>query len=243
MSKRRRQERVSARYEEDEEVFPPISFQLKTLTVRTPKQKQYLETVAKTDLTFAVGPAGTGKTFLAVSCALKAMKDGQASRIIITRPIVEAGERLGFLPGDLAEKVNPYLRPIFDSFVTLIGFDRFNELYEKGIVEIAPLAYMRGRTLENAFVILDEAQNTTQEQMKMFLTRFGSNSKVIITGDITQIDLPSKSQSGLIHAVNVLTGMSEIGFVIFDGDDVVRHPLVQKIVKAYASAEKGNKND
>lgn len=236
MSKRRRQERTSS-YEDDGDVFPPVTFSLKTLTVRTPKQKQYLETIAKSDLTFAVGPAGTGKTFLAVSCALKALKDGQTSRIIITRPIVEAGEKLGFLPGDLNEKMNPYLRPIFDSFITLIGPEKFTALWEKGIIEIAPLAYMRGRTLQDAFILLDEAQNTTQEQMKMFLTRFGNNSKVVITGDVTQIDLPSKTQSGLLHAVDVLTGLSEIGFVIFGGEDVVRHPLVQKIVKAYAASE------
>ena len=236
MSKRRRQpERTN--YGDDDEIFPPAVFNLKTLTVRTPKQKQYLEVIAKSDLTFAIGPAGTGKTFLAVSCALKALKDKQTSRIIITRPIVEAGEKLGFLPGDLNEKMNPYLRPIFDSFITLIGPEKFTQLWETGIIEIAPLAYMRGRTLENAFIILDEAQNTTQEQMKMFLTRFGNNSKTVVTGDITQVDLPNKSTSGLIHAVDVLTGIPEVGFVVFGGDDVVRHPLVQKIVKAYSAAE------
>lgn len=235
MSKKRRQDRASSF--DDDDVFPPVSFALKTLTVRTPKQKEYLEMVTKADLTFAIGPAGTGKTFLAVSCALKALRDSTISRIIITRPIVEAGERLGFLPGDLQDKVNPYLRPIFDSFITLVGVEKFTQLWERGIVEIAPLAYMRGRTLENAFIILDEAQNTTQEQMKMFLTRFGNNSKTIVTGDITQVDLPVKHQSGLLHALDVLTGIPEIGFIIFGGGDVVRHPLVQKIVVAYSAAE------
>ncbi len=224
------------RYEnhDEDDVFPPVSFTLRTLTVRTPNQKRYLETVNRSDLTFAVGVAGTGKTFLAVSCALKALKDGQVSRIIITRPIVEAGERLGFLPGDLQEKVNPYLRPIFDSFVALVGMEKFTQLWEQNIIEIAPLAYMRGRTLENAFIILDEAQNTTQEQMKMFLTRFGNGSKVIITGDITQIDLPNRNMSGLIHALDILESIPEIGFIRFIETDVVRHPLVQKIVTAYS---------
>ncbi len=235
MSKRRRQERASSY--DDDDVFPPVIFTLKTLTVRSEKQKKYIETINKHDLTFAIGPAGTGKTFLAVSCALKTLLDKKVSRIIITRPIVEAGEKLGFLPGDLNEKMNPYLRPIFDSFITLIGPDKFTQMWENGTIEIAPLAYMRGRTLENAFIILDEAQNTTQEQMKMFLTRFGNNSKTVVTGDITQVDLPNKATSGLIHAVDVLTGIAEVGHVVFGGDDVVRHPLVQKIVKAYSASE------
>lgn len=223
--------------DDDDDIFPPVKFELKTLTVRTPTQKTYLETVSKADLTFAVGPAGTGKTYLAVSCALKALKDNHVGRIVITRPIVEAGERLGFLPGDLQEKVNPYLRPIFDSFVSLVGMERFTQLWDSNIIEIAPLAYMRGRTLESAFIILDEAQNTTQEQMKMFLTRFGSGSKVIITGDMTQIDLPNKNTSGLVHALDVLSGIPEIGFVVFGNTDVIRHPLVQKIVTAYSSKQ------
>jgi phosphate starvation-inducible PhoH-like protein len=224
------------RYEEEEEVFPPTNFNLRTLTVKTPTQKTYLETVSKRDLTFAVGPAGTGKTFLAVSCALKSLKDKQVDKIVITRPIVEAGERLGFLPGDLQEKVNPYLRPIFDSFVSLVGMQKFQELWDRGIIEIAPLAYMRGRTLENAFIILDEAQNTTKEQMKMFLTRFGEGSKVVITGDVTQVDLPNPKDSGLIHACDVLNKIVEIGFITFNNADVIRHPLVQKIVTAYADS-------
>jgi phosphate starvation-inducible PhoH-like protein len=226
------------RYTDEEETFPPVSFVLKTLTVRTPKQKKYLEEVTRCELTFAVGPAGTGKTFLAVSCALKALKDNAVNRIVITRPIVEAGEKLGFLPGDLQEKVNPYLRPIFDSFITLVGPDKFMSLWDNGTIEIAPLAYMRGRTLENSFIILDEAQNTTQEQMKMFLTRMGNGSKMIITGDVTQIDLPQKASSGLIHAVKVLGDVSEIGVVHFGDEDVVRHPLVKKIVAAYTAADK-----
>lgn len=224
------------RYNDEEEAFPPTVFTLKTLTVRTPKQKTYLESVSKGELTFAIGPAGTGKTFLAVSCALKALKDKQISRIVITRPIVEAGEKLGFLPGDLQEKVNPYLRPIFDSFTTLIGPESFLNLWDNGTIEIAPLAYMRGRTLEYSFIILDEAQNTTQEQMKMFLTRMGNGSKMIITGDVTQIDLPQKAHSGLIHAVKVLSDVPEIGFIHFGDEDVVRHPLVKKIVSAYTAA-------
>ena len=231
--------RKSRRYaEEDDEIFPPVDFSLKTLTVRTPKQKQYLETVNSSDLTFAIGPAGTGKTFLAVSCALKALKDKKVARIVITRPIVEAGERLGFLPGDLQEKVNPYLRPIFDSFISLVGPDKFTNMWNSGIIEIAPLAYMRGRTITYSFIILDEAQNTSQEQMKMFLTRFGDGTKVIVTGDLTQIDLPQKTSSGLVHAVKVLKIVPEIGFVTFDDTDVVRHPLVKKIVAAYTSADK-----
>lgn len=221
---------------DDGEIFPPTTFVLKTLTVRTPKQKAYLETVKEKELTFAIGPAGSGKTLIAVSCALKALKDKQISRIVITRPIVEAGEKLGFLPGDLQEKVNPYLRPIFDSFNTLVGPERFLSLWDNDIIEIAPLAYMRGRTLEYSFIILDEAQNTTQEQMKMFLTRMGNGSRMIITGDVTQIDLPQKAQSGLLHAVKVLSSTPDIGFVHFGDEDVVRHPLVKKIVAAYTAA-------
>jgi len=232
MSKKRR-------YTSDEDdSFPPVTFILKTLTVRTPKQKAYLETVANSELTFAVGPAGTGKTYLAVSCALKALRDGTVNRIVISRPIVEAGEKLGFLPGDLQEKVNPYLRPIFDSFIALIGPDKFMSLWDNGTIEIAPLAYMRGRTLENSFIILDEAQNTTQEQMKMFLTRLGAGSKSIVTGDVTQIDLPQKGSSGLTHAVKVLKEVPEIGVVHFGDEDVVRHPLVKKIVAAYTASDK-----
>jgi len=230
MSKRGR------RYNDEEETFPPVTFTLKTLTVRTPRQKQYLETVSKSELTFAIGPAGTGKTFLAVSCALKALKDNAVNRIVITRPIVEAGEKLGFLPGDLQEKVNPYLRPIFDSFIALVGPDKFMNLWDNGTIEIAPLAYMRGRTLEQSFIILDEAQNTTQEQMKMFLTRMGAGSKMIITGDVTQIDLPQKAFSGLVHADKVLSSLDCIGFIRFSDEDVVRHPLVKKIVAAYTAA-------
>ena len=223
---------------DDDEFFPPVNIVLKTLTVRTPKQKLLLETVASKDLTFAVGPAGTGKTYLSVSCALRALRDKTVSRIVITRPIVEAGEHLGFLPGDLQEKVNPYLRPIFDAFIDLAGPEKFATLWDSGIIEIAPLAFMRGRTLRNSFVILDEAQNTTREQMKMFLTRFGDNSKVVITGDLTQIDLPQKASSGLQHAVTILKSVDEIGIIYFGDEDVVRHPLVKKIVTAYSIDER-----
>lgn len=233
MSKKRRYHQES----DSDDVFPPVSFSLKTLTIRTPKQKEYLEAVTKHEMVFAVGPAGTGKTFLAVSCALKALRDKTVGRIVITRPIVEAGERLGFLPGDLQEKVNPYLRPIFDSFISLVGSEKFVQLWDANLIEIAPLAYMRGRTLEHSFIILDEAQNTTQEQMKMFLTRMGEGSRAIITGDITQIDLPSRESSGLVHAIAVLKNVEDLSFVTFSDEDVVRHQLVKKIVKAYDAAK------
>lgn len=235
MSKRIRRQQAQSR--DDDEVFPPVNIPLKTLTVRSAKQKQYLETVTACDLTFAVGVAGTGKTFLAVSCALKALRDKSVTRIVVTRPIVEAGERLGFLPGDLQEKVNPYLHPIFDSFIDLVGPEKFAALWDSDIIEVAPLAYMRGRTIKNSFIILDEAQNATKEQMKMFLTRFGEGSKVIVTGDLTQIDLPQKNMSGLLHATTILKNIDEIGIIYFGSEDVVRHPLVGKIVAAYSTDE------
>lgn len=200
---------------------------------RTPNQRKYLKNILSHDLSFGIGPAGTGKTYLAVACAIDALDRGQVERIILTRPAVEAGERLGFLPGDLSQKVDPYLRPLFDALNELMGYERVVKLTERQQIEIAPLAYMRGRTLSNAFIILDEAQNTTPEQMKMFLTRIGFGSKAVITGDITQIDLPAPRKSGLVQAERVLKKIRGIGFSHFDAGDVVRHPLVARIVEAY----------
>lgn len=201
-------------------------------------QSNYIESVSKNDVVFGVGPAGTGKTFLAVAMAVAALRAGEVKRIILTRPAVEAGEKLGFLPGDLQEKVDPYLRPLFDSLYTILGVEHTNRLMDRQTIEIAPLAYMRGRTLDDAFVILDEAQNTTSEQMKMFLTRLGFDSKMIINGDITQIDLPKGTRSGLKEAIDRLTVVKGIGTVHFDTADVIRHPLVSEVIKAY---EKGSK--
>lgn len=197
-------------------------------------QKHYLNTINEKDIVFGIGPAGTGKTFLSVVLAVVALKQGEVKKIVLTRPAIEAGESLGFLPGDMQEKVDPYLRPIYDSLYDLLGVEHVNRYLERGLIEIAPLAYMRGRTLNNAFVILDEAQNTTTEQMKMFLTRLGNGSKMVVNGDITQIDLPKGKESGLIHAVKVLEDITDIGFVYLTEVDVVRHSLVRKIIKAYA---------
>ncbi|MEI3611678.1 PhoH family protein [Pseudogracilibacillus sp. SO30301A] len=205
----------------------------KPIRVKTLGQKSYINAIRRHDLVFGIGPAGTGKTYLAVVTAVDALKKGHAKRIILTRPAVEAGESLGFLPGDLKEKVDPYLRPLYDALHDVLGRDQATRLIEKEIIEIAPLAYMRGRTLDNAFVILDEAQNTTPEQMKMFLTRLGFGSKMIITGDITQIDLPKGVESGLQVANRMLGTVKEIAFIYLDESDVVRHPLVQKIIHAY----------
>ena len=206
--------------------------------VKNMTQKKYVEAIQKSDVVFGIGPAGTGKTFLAVVCAVAAFKKGEVSKIILTRPAVEAGESLGFLPGDLKEKVDPYLRPIYDSLYAILGQGTTDRLIERGVIEIAPLAYMRGRTLEEAFVILDEAQNTTDAQMTMFLTRLGFNSKMVVNGDVTQVDLPGKVHSGLITAMHILEGIDQIKFVEFSASDVVRHPVVAKIIKAYE--EKGN---
>ena len=203
---------------------------------RTPGQIEYLEKIQEHDITFGIGPAGTGKTYLAVASAVDALEREQVKRIVLTRPAVEAGERLGFLPGDLAQKVDPYLRPLYDALYDLMGYDKAGKQYERGTIEIAPLAYMRGRTLNHAFVILDEAQNTTPEQMKMFLTRLGYGSRMVVNGDITQVDLPSAQTSGLVEAVRVLEGVDDIGFVRLDRRDVVRHRLVQRIVDAYGAA-------
>jgi phosphate starvation-inducible PhoH-like protein len=200
---------------------------------RTPNQVAYLKAIGAHDITFGIGPAGTGKTYLAVACAVDALERDGVKRIVLVRPAVEAGERLGFLPGDLAQKVDPYLRPLYDALYDLMGFDKVTKLFERNTIEIAPLAYMRGRTLNHSFIILDEAQNTTPEQMKMFLTRIGFGTRAVITGDVTQIDLARGQKSGLIEADRVLSGVRGIGFVKFTSADVVRHPLVQKIIDAY----------
>ncbi|HVF63511.1 MAG TPA: PhoH family protein [Casimicrobiaceae bacterium] len=205
---------------------------------RTPNQSQYLKDIQGHDITFGIGPAGTGKTYLAVACAVDALERDAVKRIVLVRPAVEAGERLGFLPGDLAQKVDPYLRPLYDALYDLMGFDKVSKLFERQTIEIAPLAYMRGRTLNHSFIILDEAQNTTPEQMKMFLTRIGFGTKAVITGDVTQIDLARGQKSGLIEAGRVLDGVRGIAFTRFTSADVVRHPLVQKIIDAYERDDK-----
>jgi phosphate starvation-inducible PhoH-like protein len=200
---------------------------------RTPRQVKYLHNILAHDLTFSIGPAGTGKTYLAVACAVDALERETVKRIVLVRPAVEAGERLGFLPGDMAAKVDPYLRPLYDALYDLMGFDKVSKMFDRSAIEIAPLAFMRGRTLNHSFVILDEAQNTTPEQMKMFLTRIGFGSKAVVTGDVTQIDLPKGHKSGLVEAREVLKQVRGIAFTQFDTEDVVRHPLVQRIVNAY----------
>lgn len=207
---------------------------------RGENQQAYLKQVLTHDISFGVGPAGTGKTYLAVACAVEALERDFARRIILVRPAVEAGEKLGFLPGDLTQKVDPYLRPLYDALYEMLGFERVAKLIERNVIEVAPLAYMRGRTLNESFIILDEAQNTTTEQMKMFLTRLGYNSTAVITGDITQIDLPKSQKSGLRHAIEVLKGVEGIGFTFFHAKDVVRHSLVQKVILAYEKAEQSN---
>ena len=204
---------------------------------RGPNQNHYIRGVQSHDLTFGVGPAGTGKTYLAVACAVEALERDEIRRIILVRPAVEAGEKLGFLPGDLSQKVDPYLRPMYDALFEMMGFEKVNKLIEKQVIEVAPLAYMRGRTLNDSFIIMDEAQNTTVEQMKMFLTRLGFGSTAVVTGDITQIDLPKHQTSGLKHVIDVLQGVKEIEFCFFQAKDVVRHSLVQRIVEAYNDAE------
>lgn len=209
----------------------------KKIICKTPAQRDYCRAIGKNTLTFGVGPAGTGKTYLAVALAVAAFKRGEIDRIILTRPAIEAGEKLGFLPGDLQMKVDPYLRPLYDALEEMFGVDNYTGLIEKNIIEIAPLAYMRGRTLQRAFIILDEAQNTTEEQMKMFLTRMGDGSKVVVTGDVTQIDLPQGGRSGLKQAISLLGGIDDIAICRLTDKDVVRHELVQKIVKAYDKAK------
>ena len=205
----------------------------KHIHIRSENQQKYVNSIVENDAVFAIGPAGTGKTYLAVARAVEALENSNVKRIVLVRPAVEAGEKLGFLPGDLSEKVDPYLRPIYDALYEFIGFERVNKLIEKHVIEVAPLAFMRGRTLNESYIILDEAQNTTIPQMKMFLTRMGFGSKMVITGDVTQIDLPNSSQSGLTDAIKILQNIDQIAFCHFDANDVVRHQLVKKIVSAY----------
>lgn len=210
----------------------------KPIRSKTLGQKRYIDAIRHNDIVFGIGPAGTGKTYLAMAMAITAFKNGEVDRLILTRPAVEAGEKLGFLPGDLQDKVDPYLRPLYDALFEIMGAEAFEKNMEKGLIEVAPLAYMRGRTLENAYIILDEAQNTTPEQMKMFLTRFGQGSKIVVTGDITQIDLPGGKRSGLKEVRRVLRGIPDIAFIEFSQDDVVRHRLVQRIIEAYDRNDK-----
>jgi phosphate starvation-inducible PhoH-like protein len=214
-----------------------ISSKKSAVTPKSLAQKEYIEAIRNFDIVFGIGPAGTGKTYLAMAMAVSALSQGIVSRIILTRPAVEAGEALGFLPGDLAEKVDPYLRPLYDALHDMMRFEKAAALMQKGVIEVAPIAFMRGRTLNDSFIILDEAQNTTSEQMKMFLTRIGFNSKAVITGDITQIDLPAGRISGLIESKNILQGIEGIKFVFFSKKDVVRHKLVQEIIRAYEELE------
>ncbi len=229
---------LNARAQQD---LPNQSISIKTkrkiIHVRSANQQHYVKSISKQDCTFSIGPAGTGKTYLAVAKAVEALEHSNVRRIILVRPAVEAGENLGFLPGDLSEKVDPYLRPIYDALYEMLGFEKVTKLLDKNVIEVAPLAFMRGRTLNESFIILDEAQNTTIKQMKMFLTRLGFNSKMVITGDITQIDLAKPSQSGLLHAIDVLAQERQISFCYFKSKDVVRHKLVQRIVLAYQNFE------
>ena len=226
------QKRAAAQAEDDDG-SPPLHTRRPDLHGRTPNQVSYLKDITSHDITFGIGPAGTGKTYLAVACAVDALERDAVKRIVLVRPAVEAGERLGFLPGDLAQKVDPYLRPLYDALYDLMGFDKVAKLFERTTIEVAPLAYMRGRTLNHSFIILDEAQNTTPEQMKMFLTRIGFGTKAVVTGDVTQIDLARGQKSGLIEAARILAGVRGIAFRHFTSADVVRHPLVQKIIDAY----------
>lgn len=215
-----------------------IKTPLLSITPRSKNQREYIKQIMRNPINFGIGPAGTGKTFLAVACAVAALEQKKVRRIILVRPVVEAGERLGFLPGDLAQKIDPYLRPLYDAFQEMYDFDKVAKLLEQQIIEIAPLAYMRGRTLNDAFIILDESQNTTKEQMKMFLTRIGFASTAVITGDTTQVDLPREKLSGLVHAQNILQNVPSISFSYFESKDVIRHPVVKDIIEAYERAEK-----
>lgn len=218
-------------------VMQLIKTRKKSIKPRGENQNTYVEAIRGHDINFGIGPAGTGKTFLAVACAVEAFEQERVSRILLVRPAVEAGEKLGFLPGDLSQKIDPYLRPLYDALYELFGFERVEKLIEKGSIEVAPLAYMRGRTLNDSFIILDESQNTTVEQMKMFLTRIGFGSTVVVTGDVTQVDLPPRTRSGLKHVINVLSSVKGLSFTHFSSRDVVRHPLVQRIVEAYQAFE------
>jgi phosphate starvation-inducible PhoH-like protein len=235
-------ERVHLALRERESGQAPTETEPEERAIRVPRggirarghhQREYLASIRSRDLTFGIGPAGTGKTYLAVACAVEALQAETIRRIILVRPAVEAGERLGFLPGDLNQKVDPYLRPMYDALYEMLGFDRVSRFIERNVIEVAPLAFMRGRSLNDSFIILDEAQNTTVEQMKMFLTRIGFGSKAVVTGDVTQTDLPAGRQSGLSHVIGVLRGVEGVAFTFFDAQDVVRHPLVQRIVQAY----------
>ena len=223
------------------ELFKGSKVEIKTrkklVEPRTDAQKEYVKSLFKNELAFGIGPAGTGKTYLAVACAVEALMNDEVRRILLVRPAVEAGEKLGFLPGDLSQKIDPYLRPLYDALYEMLGFENVEKLIEKNVIEVAPLAYMRGRTLNNSYIILDESQNTTREQMKMFLTRIGFGSTAVITGDATQIDLPKGSSSGLLHVMNVLKDVKGISFTQFLSKDVVRHPLVQRVVEAYEKFE------
>jgi phosphate starvation-inducible PhoH-like protein len=219
-----------------------VTSKKRIITPKSLAQKEYIEAIRNYDIVFGIGPAGTGKTYLAMATAISALNRGEINRIILVRPAVEAGEKLGFLPGDLAEKVNPYLRPLYDALHDMVDFDQTSAMLQRGVIEVAPLAFMRGRTLNDCFVILDEAQNTTSEQMKMFLTRLGISSKAVITGDITQIDLPNGTTSGLIETMKILAGIQGLKFVYFTDKDVIRHRLVQDIIKAYEKAEKKKRN-
>ncbi|KGD66269.1 PhoH family protein [Alcanivorax nanhaiticus] len=227
--------------------FPSDDVVIRTRRVkikpRGAHQREYVKNVQKYDINFGVGPAGTGKTWLAVACAVDALEKAEIQRILLVRPAVEAGEKLGFLPGDLAEKIDPYLRPLYDALYEMLGFEKVAKLMDRMVIEVAPLAYMRGRTLNNSFVILDEAQNTTPEQMKMFLTRIGFGTRAVITGDVTQVDLPRHQRSGLVNTLEVLDGVKGIGVTTFDSKDVVRHPLVQRIVEAYDRHERDTDTD
>jgi phosphate starvation-inducible PhoH-like protein len=228
-------EHESGRPTEGERADPGIRLPRGGVRARGHHQRQYLSNIHAHDLTFGIGPAGTGKTYLAVACAVESLQAQTIHRVVLVRPAVEAGERLGFLPGDLTQKVDPYLRPMYDALYEMLGFDRVARFIERNVIEVAPLAFMRGRSLNDSFIILDEAQNTTIEQMKMFLTRIGFGSKAVVTGDVTQTDLPAGRQSGLSHVTEVLRGVDGVAFTYFDARDVVRHPLVQRIVQAYES--------
>ena len=232
---------VEALLDDADEARPELAVRLKRALIRArgPNQQAYLESILRHDINFGVGPAGTGKTYLAVACAVDALETDRVRRLLLVRPAVEAGERLGFLPGDLAQKIDPYLRPLYDALYEMLGFEKVSRLIERHVIEVAPLAYMRGRTLNDAFIILDEAQNTTPEQMKMFLTRIGFGSTAVITGDVTQVDLPRGQTSGLRQAVEVLRHVEGISFTFFNARDVVRHALVQRIVNAYEAFDKG----
>jgi len=217
-----------------------IQTRQKLIRPRSPNQTVYLQSIRDYDLAFGIGPAGTGKTYLAVATAIDALESEKVRRIVLVRPAVEAGERLGFLPGDMSQKVDPYLRPMYDALYDMMGADNVTRLIERNVIEIAPLAFMRGRSLNESFVILDEAQNTSVEQMKMFLTRIGFGSRAVVTGDITQIDLPNRQESGLKNAMRILEGVADVAFTFFSPKDVVRHPLVQRIVEAYEADDNGN---